>query len=66
MSREIYKLTKLNEEMLVTIAGRQGWQYGTYVRYVSIFAKRYGTLVWYAFFVMVRVWYVGTLFEFAY
>ena len=43
------------------------------VRYASIFAKRYGTLVRYAFFVMervryaffvmVRVRYVGTLFE---
>ena len=38
----------------------QGWQYGT-VRYASIFAKRYGTLVRYAFFVMVRVRYVGTV-----
>ena len=50
------------------------------VRYASIFAKKYGTLVRYAFFVMVRVRYdgtvrlscsgtgryVGTLFEFAY
>ena len=49
------------------------------VRYASIFAKRYGTLVRYAFFcdgtgtgtlvryaffVMVRVRYVGTWFEF--
>ena len=42
-------------------------------RYASIFAKKYGTLVWYAFFVMVRVRYVffvivgvryvGTLFK---
>ena len=39
---------------------RQGWQYGT-VRYASIFAKKYGALVWYAFFVMVRVRYVGTV-----
>ena len=29
------------------------------VRYASIFAKKYGALVWYAFSVMVRVWYVG-------
>ena len=41
----------------------QGWQYDT-VRYASIFAKKYGTLVRYAFFVKVRVPYVGTLFEF--
>ena len=31
------------------------------VRYASIFAKKYGTLVQYAFFVRVR--YVGKLFE---
>ena len=31
------------------------------VRYASIFAKKYGTLVRYAFFVMVRVRYVGTV-----
>ena len=36
---------------------------GSTVRYASIFAKRYGTLVRYAFFVMVRVRYVGTWFE---
>ena len=40
--------------------GYQGWQYGT-VRYASIFAKKYGMLVRYAFFVMVRVRYVGTV-----
>ena len=33
------------------------------VRYASIFAKKYGTLVRYFFFVMVRVRYVSTLFE---
>ena len=33
------------------------------VRHVSIFAKKYGTLVRDALFVMVRVRYVGTLFE---
>ena len=33
------------------------------VRYVSIFGKKYGTLVRYAVFAMVRVRYVGTLFE---
>ena len=31
------------------------------VQYPSIFAKRYGTLVWYAFFEMVRVRYDGTV-----
>ena len=31
------------------------------VQYASIFAKKYGTLVWYACFVMVRVRYVGTV-----
>ena len=31
------------------------------VRYASIFAKKYGTLVQNAFSVMVRVWYVGTV-----
>ena len=41
-------------------------RYGTvrYVgtaRYASIFAKKYGALVRYAFFVMVRVRYVGTV-----
>ena len=35
-------------------------QYNT-VRYASIFAKKYGTLVRYAFFVMVQVRYVGTV-----
>ena len=45
----------------------QGWQYGALVRYVgtvryaSIFAKKYGMLVQYAFSVMVRVRYVGTV-----
>ena len=39
---------------------QQGWQYGT-VRYPSIFAKKYGTLVRYVFFVMVRVRYAGTV-----
>ena len=48
-------------------------RFGTLVRYASIFVKRYGTLflqwygygtsVRYAFFVKVRVRYVGTLFE---
>ena len=38
-------------------------RYGTVRRYALIFAKKYGTLVWYAFIVMVRVRYVGTLFE---
>ena len=33
------------------------------VRYASIFVKKYGTLVRYAFIAKVRVRYVGTLFE---
>ena len=42
----------------------QGWQYGTVrwhgrLRYASIFAKKYATLVRYVFFVMVRVRHVG-------
>ena len=45
---------------LLTQTAAQGWQYGK-VRYASIFAKKYGTLVWYAFLVMVRVWYTGTV-----
>ena len=36
---------------------------GSTGRYASIFAKKYGTLVRYAFFGMVRVRYVGTSFE---
>ena len=37
---------------------------GTLVRYASIFGKKYDMLVRYTlFFVMVRVRYVGTLFE---
>ena len=40
-------------------------RYVNTIRYASIFAKKYGTLVRYAFFVMVRVRYVGTLFQFA-
>ena len=36
------------------------------VRYASVFAKKHGTLVQYAFFAMVRLRYVGTLYEFAY
>ena len=81
--------TKLQSENLEEGANnklqphRQGWQYGTVwclgtERYASIFAKKYDTLVRYAFFVMVRVRYtlvryaffvmvrvayVGTLFE---
>ena len=39
----------------------QGWQ--CTVRYTSIFDKKYGTLVRYAFFVKVRARYVGKLFE---
>ena len=39
---------------------------GSTVRYASIFAKKYGAPVRYAFFVMERVQYVGTLFKFAY
>ena len=35
-------------------------RYGT-LRYASIFAKKYGTLVRYAFFVTVQVRYVGTI-----
>ena len=34
---------------------------GSTVRYASIFAKRYGALVRYAWFVMVWVRYVGTV-----
>ena len=50
----------------ITGSFNQGWQYGTVryvgtVRYASIFVKKYGTLVRYAFFVMVRVRYVGTV-----
>ena len=36
---------------------------GSTVRYASIFARKYGTLVRYAFFVMVQVRYGGRLFE---
>ena len=46
-------------------AGKDGSTVGT-VRYGSVFAKKYGLLVRYEFFVMVRVRYVDTLFEFAY
>ena len=52
---------------------RMAVRYVGMVRYASISAKKYGTLVRYAFsvmvrvryafFVKVRVWYVGTLFE---
>ena len=34
---------------------------GSMVRYASIFAEKYGTLVRYTFFVMVRVRYVATV-----
>ena len=33
------------------------------LHYASIFAKKYDTLIWYSFVVMVRVRYGGTLFE---
>ena len=36
-------------------------RYVSKVRYATIFPKKYGTLVRYAFFVMVRVRYVGTV-----
>ena len=42
---------------------RMAVRYVGIVRYASIFAKKYGTLVRYTFFTMVRVRYVGTLFE---
>ena len=45
---------------------RQGWQYGTVRWYGTVhlnFCKKYGTLGRYAFFVKVRVRYVGTIFE---
>ena len=38
------------------------WYIGK-IQYASVFAKKYGTLVRYAFFIMVWVLYVGTLFE---
>ena len=38
---------------------------GSTVRYATIFAKKYGTLARYAFFVIVQVRYVGPLFKFA-
>ena len=36
------------------------------VWYASIFAKKYCTLVRYALFVMVRIRYIGMLYEFTY
>ena len=36
-------------------------RYAGTIQYASISAKKYDTLVWYVFFVMVQ--YVGTLFE---
>ena len=45
------------------LLSRMTVRYGTLVRYALIFAKKYGTLVRYVFFVMVRIRYVGTLFE---
>ena len=53
---------------LTDVCARDGStvRYVDAVRQASIFAKKYGTLVRYAVFVMVRVGYVGTLFEFTY
>ena len=42
------------------------WQYVTRKRYASIFAKKCGTILRYAFLVMVLVRHIGTLFELAY
>ena len=55
----IYRLVIL-KSVKVASSWKQEWQYGT-VRYASIFAEKYGTLVRYAFFVMVRVRYIGTI-----
>ena len=38
-------------------------RYAGTVRYASIFAKKYGTLIQHVFFGMVRERYVGTLYE---
>ena len=46
---------------VVKIKNASTVRYEITVRFVSIFAKRYGTLVRYVFFVMARVRYVGTV-----
>ena len=50
----------LNSRHALTKESSTVWYVGT-VRYASIFATKYGTLVQYAFFVMVRVRYVCTV-----
>ena len=57
--------TSVISRLFYAIVGKDGStvRYVGTVRYASIFAKKHGTLVRYAFFVKVRVRYVGTLFE---
>ena len=59
----IYRLV-ISKSVKVASSLKKGWQYGTvrkYGRYASIFAKKYVTLVRYAFFATVRLRYVGTV-----
>ena len=56
----------ISKSVEVASSSKQEWQYGTVrkygtVLYASIFAKKYGTLVQYAFSAMVRVRYVDTV-----
>ena len=60
---QIYRLVIL-KSVEVARSLKQGCstvRYVSTVRYASIFAKENGTLVRYAFFVMVRLRYVGTV-----
>ena len=59
----IYRLLISKSVKVASVESKNGStvRYVGMVRYASIFAQRYGTLVRYAFFGMVRVRYVGTV-----
>ena len=60
-----FKLENFETKFIIIKKDGSMVQYVSTIRYASIFAEKYFTLVRYAFFVMVRVRYVGALFEFA-
>ena len=60
-----FKLENFETKFIIITKDGSMVQYVSTVRYASIFAEKYVTLVRYAFFAMARVRYVGALFEFA-
>ena len=59
----IYRLVILKSVKVATVESKNNStvRYVNTVGYASIFAKKYGTLIRYPFFGMIRVRYVGTV-----